>query len=248
MHFAKLGANVVISGRDENKIRNVFEKCRAESPNIEALTVMTDLTQETGCRTLITDTVAKFGKIDVLVNNAGIGGMARLEESNVLDTFDRVYATNVRPVVLLCHLALPYLTSTKGCIVNVSSCAGLRPYVGGLSYCSSKSALDMIARVMALELGPQGVRVNNVNPAIVRTPIFEAQGRSDEEIEEIYSTVDESYPLGRPGEPVDIAKAIAFLASDDAAWVSGLTMWVDGGSLDCSTGHAPKGFLDLMNK
>lgn len=246
VHLSSLGASVVISGRNEIKLKSVYDRCISVAMNGKPFIVASDIAKEEGCHKLINETVSKYGKIDVLINNAGIGGMVKLEDKNVLEVFDRVHATNVRPVVVLCHLALPYLLKTKGNIVNVSSCAGLRPYVSGIAYCSSKSALDMIARVLALELGPSGIRVNNVNPAIVKTPIFEAQGRSKEAIEEIYGAANECYPLGRVGETIDIAKVIAFLASDDAGWVSGVTMWADGGSLDCYGTHAPKKFLDLM--
>ena len=250
VHLSSLGASVVISGRNRDKLNNVQKRCLEASSKTGAkgipLIVASDISTDEGCKTLINETVKTLGKINVLVNNAGIGGMVRLDDESLLEVFDRVHSTNVRPVVLLCHLALPHLLKTKGNIVNVSSCAGLRPYVTGVAYCSSKSALDMITRCLALELGPKGVRVNSVNPAIVRTPIFEAQGRSEEDIAKIYGVADNSYPLGRVGETIDIAKAIAHLASDDASWTSGLTMWVDGGSLDCFTTHAPKTFLDLM--
>lgn len=129
-YFAKLGANVVISGRNELKIKTALANVQASSiDGSSVISVAADITSEDSCKSLIDQVINKFGQLDVLVNNAGISRICHIDQPNILAEFDAVYATNVRPIVALCHLAVPHLIKTKGNIVNVSSCTGLRPFV-----------------------------------------------------------------------------------------------------------------------
>jgi NADP-dependent 3-hydroxy acid dehydrogenase YdfG len=123
-----LGANIVITGRDEQKIKNVAQKCRQISGE-KVLEVSADLLKDNEVKSLVEKTIEEFGKIDILVNNAGIGSMNSIKDPNtsIMESFDTVMNTNVRCVLLLTSLVVPYLEKTKGSIINISSCAGLRP-------------------------------------------------------------------------------------------------------------------------
>ncbi len=123
-----MGANIVITGRDEQKIKNVAQKCRQISGE-KVLEVSADLLKDNEVKSLVEKTIEEFGKIDILVNNAGIGSMNSIKDPNtsIMESFDTVMNTNVRCVLLLTSLVVPYLEKTKGSIINISSCAGLRP-------------------------------------------------------------------------------------------------------------------------
>ncbi|KAI1302394.1 Glucose 1-dehydrogenase [Halotydeus destructor] len=241
IRFASLGASVVLADRNQHNLETVRRKCAEVGSDDNVLIVVADLTLHHGPVRMVEETIAKFGRLDVLVNNAGIYQLAKLEDADIMDIYDRTYAINIRAVVHLCHLALPHLEKTKGNIVNVSSVGGLRPWVNGLIYNSTKAALDMTTRCLALELGPKGIRINNVNPAVVRTPLYDTLDKSKEEVDTFFQAVASSYPLGRPGKVEDITKSITFLASDDASFISGHTLVIDGASIDSGDGILPGG-------
>ncbi|XP_011705826.1 PREDICTED: L-xylulose reductase-like, partial [Wasmannia auropunctata] len=129
----------------------------------------------------------------------------------------------------LTKLAVPHLIKTKGNIVNVSSIAGLRAFPNILSYCMSKAAVDQFTRCIALELGPQQVRVNAVNPGIIVTNIFQRSGMSEDEIKSLLEHSKTTHALGRVGDTFEVARTIAFLSSDNASFITGVTLPVDGG-------------------
>lgn len=231
IYLSSLGANVVITGRDQQRIKSVADKCR-QSSNTKVLEVTADLQNDEDIRRLINETINEFGKLDVLVNNAGICKFTSVSDPTILQTYEKIMSTNVRGVLFLITLAIPHLEKTKGNIVNVSSTLGLRPSGPFTVYCMAKSALDMMTKCLALELGPKRIRVNSINPAAIRTPIFDKFGSEAFNLESLIKMTEASYPLGRIGEPIDCAKAVAYLASDDASFVSGVCMPVDGASLN----------------
>jgi NAD(P)-dependent dehydrogenase (short-subunit alcohol dehydrogenase family) len=126
LKFASLGANVVITGRDELRIKNVAEKCRIISKQ-KAIEVKADLTKESEVKSLINKTIDEFGRLDILVNNAGIGKFSSIDDPNLMQIFDTTMNTNVRSVLFVTSLAVPYLEKSKGSIVNISSIFGLKP-------------------------------------------------------------------------------------------------------------------------
>ncbi|CAG2100913.1 unnamed protein product [Medioppia subpectinata] len=240
--FATLGAKVVITGRNSHKVANVAQKCRQLAKSDDnILEVLANLTAKEDIRRLIDETIATFGRLDVLVNNAGIIAVTDIEDSDVDVKVDQIMDTNVRSVVQLCHLSVPYLLKTKGNIVSVSSVASTKPHSALFGYCMAKSCVDMITKCLAIDLGVKGVRVNAVNPAVIKTNIFDAGFGIDLQTTQqlIYKDCEQTYPLQRPGDPEEVAEAIAFLASDKASFITGATLEVDGGSMWTSRGANP---------
>ena len=230
--FARSGARVMLTGRkqavlsdlkaDINKNKNVCEIFAG------------DITDTAFRSDLIARTVDTFGKLDVLVNAAGIIASGTLENTS-LEDFDLMMDINVRSVFHLMQLALPYLTETGGNIVNVSSVTGLRAFPGILSYCVSKAGVDQLTRAAALELAPKNVRVNAVNPGVVETNLHRRSGMDEDAYGKFLEHSKTTHPLGRVGQPEEVADLIAFLASDHAKWVTGVTCSIDGGrQLTCS--------------
>jgi len=147
----------------------------------------------------------------------------------LLEQYDRVMNTNVRSLYQLTMLATPELIKSKGNIVNVSSVCGLRAFPGLLAYNVSKSAVDQFTRCVALELAPKGVRVNSVNPGVIVTELQKRGGLDDAAYAKFLEHSKATHPLGRPGEVGEVAAAIAFLASEDASFTTGVNLTVDGG-------------------
>jgi len=142
---------------------------------------------------------------------------------------------NLRAVFYLMQLASPHLIESKGNIVNISSVTGLRSFPGVLAYCVSKAGLDQLTRCAALELAPKGVRVNAVNPGVVVTEIHKRGGMSEENYQAFLEHSRTTHPLGRVGDPREIAELVFYLASENAAWITGATYQIDGGrALTCA--------------
>ncbi|HEY0425351.1 MAG TPA: SDR family oxidoreductase, partial [Rhodopila sp.] len=180
---------------------------------------------------MVAATVSCFGRIDVLVNNAGVAPAGPFAEAPIAD-WRRVMATDVDGVLFCCRAALPHLLETRGCIVNTSSVSGLRGDWNMSFYNAAKGAVTNLTRALALELGERGVRVNAVNPSFTITDMT----KDMEQDSALMERFKERIPLGRPAQPDDIAGVIAFLASDDARFVTGVNLPVDGG-LSASNGQ-----------
>ena len=179
-------------------------------------------------KNIVDKTIEKFGQIDILVNSAGIIKSGPFETSSVAN-FDELMNINVRSVVVLTQLCIPHLKKTKGSVVNVSSVNGIRSFANVGYYCMSKAAVDMFTKCLALELAPDGVRVNAVNPGVVVTNIHKRGGMDDEQYRGFLERAKQTHPLGRPGETEEVANAITFLASKQASFMTGNLTPVDGG-------------------
>uniref|UniRef100_A0A8C3AHX5 Zgc:101858 n=1 Tax=Cyclopterus lumpus TaxID=8103 RepID=A0A8C3AHX5_CYCLU len=216
--FAKLGALLALNGRDVDNLKQVAKRC-TDSGAAEPLLVPGDLTDEDTVRKTVEQTVAHFGRLDVLINNAGILAMGSIETTD-LAQYDRIMNINVRTVYHLTQLCVPHLIKTKGSIVN---------FPGVLAYCMSKSAIDHFTRCTALELAPKQVRVNSVRPGVIVTEVHKRAGLDEAQYAQFLADCKQTHALGRPGEVDEVAQSIAFLASDAASFITGVNLPIDGG-------------------
>ena len=224
LHFSNAGGSVVLVGRNEEKLQEVLGKCASG----DHLVVVADLREPKLVEQVVEITIAKFGRLDVLVNNAGAGRYGTIHEFSMED-FDWIMNLNLRSVVQLTKLAVPHLIKTKGNIVNVSSVAGLNAYAGVNTYCMSKAALDQFTKCCALELAPSGVRVNSVNPAVIVTEFHKALGMSEADYQQYLASCGNTYPLRRAGKAEEVADAILFLAKESSSFLTGVLFPVSGG-------------------
>ncbi|MEK6303796.1 MAG: glucose 1-dehydrogenase [Acidobacteriota bacterium] len=227
----KEGATVVLVGRCESALGEVAQTAAPGT----AFVITADLSDEKGTDQCIARSVeALGGKLDVLVNAAGILKGGRIEDTS-LELWDEMMNINLRSVFHLMKLAAPCLESSGGNIVNVSSVTGPRSFPGVLAYCVSKAALDQLTRCAALELAVKGVRVNAVNPGVVVSGLHRSGGMSEEAYAAFLEHSKTTHPMGRVGEPHEVAELICFLASDRAGWITGATVSIDGGrALTCA--------------
>ena len=224
--FATAGAKVVCVGRNEDALRDVDAKMR--EIGAESLTIRADLSDPDEARQAVDRAIEVFGGIDVLVNAAGHLSNGTIENTS-LEAWDDMMDVNVRAPFQLMQMALPTLIERRGNVVNVSSVTGLRAFPGVLAYCVSKAALDQLTRCSALELAAKGVRVNAVNPGVVVTEIHKRGGMNDDAYAAFLEHSKTTHPLGRTGRPEEIAALVLYLASDQAAWITGATYSIDGG-------------------
>jgi 3-oxoacyl-[acyl-carrier protein] reductase len=174
---------------------------------------------------LFAETVKAFGKVDILVNNAGVYAFVPLEQITE-DDIDRMYGTNVKGLLLATKACVPLIPAEGGSVINIGSVASEQTPPMSVVYSGTKGAVDAITRVLAKELGPRKIRVNAVNPGPVATEGFKASGVEGSDFEK---QMLQSTPLGRLGNPQDIATVVAFLASEDARWVTGSLIQAAGG-------------------
>jgi NAD(P)-dependent dehydrogenase (short-subunit alcohol dehydrogenase family) len=221
--FASGGANVLITGRRAARLDEITR----EEPRIESL--IADVANPADAQHTIARAVELWDRIDVLVNNAGAGAPMPLAEATA-EHLRAVYAVNTIGPTLLAAAAVPHLARSRGSIVNLSSTLGTKAVAGFADYGASKAALEHLTRCWALELAPQGVRVNAVASGPVETDFLrERMGFSHEEAEAVKAQERSAIPLGRRGLPADVARWILALASKDADWVTGQVFRIDGG-------------------
>lgn len=227
IHFAALGAKLALIGRNAENLQTIAKTC-ADKSKLQPLVIMADVVKD--AKTIIDKTIKHYGQLDVLVNNAGIGGTEQpLFETTSLEQFDKVMEINVRAIFQLTMLAIPHLLISKGNIVNVSSVAGIRSFPNISVYCISKAALDQFTKCVALELAAKGVRVNSVNPAMIRSSFYYNLGMDVDAYEKFLEHSGKLHPIGRVGTPDEVAAAITFLASDAASFITGTLLPVCGG-------------------
>jgi NAD(P)-dependent dehydrogenase (short-subunit alcohol dehydrogenase family) len=232
LRFAETQDHLVLIGRSREALTAVEEQCKQK--NAECLIVAIDVCTEGAAQKICTEAMNKFLRLDVLVNAAGIIATGTIENTSLAE-WDRMMDINVRVIFQLMQAAVPPLEKTKGNIVNVSSVTGLRSFPNVLAYCVSKAALDQLTRCTALELAPKGIRVNAVNPGVVVTNLHRRSGFDEKKYAAFLEHSKTTHPLGRVGSPEEIAELIFFLASDQAGWITGETISIDGGrQLTCA--------------
>lgn len=184
-----------------------------------------DLREAAACEQAIAGCLAAYGRLDALVNNAGLGNARPFLETSD-DDYERYYSINVRPVLRLCRFALPALKESKGSIVNIASVFGLVGAAGSAAYVPNKFAVVGITKMLATEFGRDGVRVNAVAPGLIWSPGTDERIRNNKWW---HRMMVEGTPLGRVGQPEEIGEACAFLASENAGFIHGVVLPVDGG-------------------
>lgn len=219
--FAKEGAKVVVTGRNEARAKAVVDDIKAAGG--EAMYLLGDAADLNFCEEIINKTVEAYGTVDVLVNNAGMLSMSTLQDVP-MDEWDNVFRVNVDAALRLAQLAAPIMKAKgKGVIVNVASVASFAAHHGFAAYISSKHAMAGLSKSMAWELGPE-VRVNAIAPGCIHTAMVDSIGG----VEVLQFMVD-NCPMKRVGQPEDIANVALFLATDDSAFIDGQVIKVDGG-------------------
>jgi len=224
-HLAAAGAAVVVNyASSKEGAEQVVKEITKRGG--KAIAVQADVSSKAEIQRLFTETKKAFGRLDVLVNNAGVYQFASLEEVTEKE-FHRQFNTNVLGVILTTQEAVKHVGPDGGSVINISSVASTSGLPGTVTYSATKGAVDVVTQVLANELGPKKIRVNAINPGGVETEGFHAMGikGSDFEKQMIAKT-----PLGRLGQPDDIGPVAAFLASSESGWVTGETLRVAGGS------------------
>ena len=225
--FAREGASVALVDREQEKVNAV----RASLGGGQSLSHSADVASEVEVRAMVETVIARFGRIDVLVNNAGVATTGPLLQLTTAD-WRKVMETDLDGVFFCTRAALPELLKSRGCIVNTSSVSGTGGDWNMAAYNAAKGAMTNLTRSLAMELGEHGVRVNAVNPTFTATGMTEDMLGDQELVQKFLERI----PLGRIGQPEDVADVIAFLASEDARFVTGVNLPVDGG-LSASNGQ-----------
>ena len=192
----------------------------------KAVAIGGDVSNEADIAALFADVKQRYGRLDILVNNAGVYAFAPLEAITAAE-FHRIYDTNVLGLLLVTQAASPLFPRTGGSILNISSVVSAIAPTMAAVYASTKGAVDTITKVLAKELAPRNIRVNAINPGLIMTEGTQAAGILGSDAEKAQVAIT---PLGRAGKPDDIALPAVFLASDDAKYITGETLFVSGGS------------------
>ena len=215
------GATVVITSKDSEKIK------KAESKISNAFGITCNIKKKMEVQNVVNQTIEKFGKLDILVNNAGIFPKIKQLHEIDEDEWNEVLDVNLTGQFRFTKEAIPYLQKTSGCIINISSDAGLKAYEGFNvdAYSASKAALIVLTKCWALEYAKDKIRINCICPGVVDTDMTKPFLKNQKDIE----FMNNEHPLGRIGKPEEIGKAVLYFASDDASWVTGAILTVDGG-------------------
>ncbi|MDY6775729.1 MAG: SDR family oxidoreductase [Halobacteria archaeon] len=211
------GAEVVIASRSR-------DECREAADEIGCDYTTCDVSVYSQVEDAVEYTVERHGRLDVVVNNAGIYQAGTVEETDI-DDWRRIMEVNLDGVMHGSKASVPYLRQTEGCIINIASVYGVVGGAESAAYCASKGGVVNLTREMAVDYAPENVRVNSISPGAVETPMTEDKL----EDEEFYNQITRETPLGRIAQPEEIAGAAAFLASEDASYVTGANIPVDGG-------------------
>lgn len=226
--FAKEGAKVVVA--DINDAGGEETMKDIDSTGGEALFIHTDVTKAPDVENMIQTTMEKFGKIDILFNNAGTPQKTMPFETLDESLWDHLFETNVKSIYLTLKFAIPVMKNAgKGVVINLASMAGVRPRPGSAAYASTKAAVLHITKALAIELAPYHIRVNCINPAAVDTPMLPKFKEEGQDLDAFYEGAKASMPLGRIATPDDIANTALFLASDESSIITGICINVDGG-------------------
>lgn len=234
--LAERGARVAIVDIDGDTAAQVADEIAQGGG--DALAVTTDLADDAQAERAVAETVARFGQLDIVSNNAGIQRYGAVDGTDEA-TWDEVMNVNLKSVYSICRHAAPHLKRARGAIVNMASVQSFATQQGVAAYTTAKHALIGLTRSMALDFAASGVRANAVAPGTVDTPMLAWAVQLDPDPEALLRAVAAMHPLGRIAQPREVAEAVAFLASDRASFITGTTLVVDGGLL-LPLGGAPE--------
>lgn len=226
--FAREGANVIITGRREAKLKEVAEEAAKEGLKLDYL--VSDVSSEEDCKAAVDYAVGKYGRIDILFNNAGVLYPGTTHETDT-ETWDKIFDTNVKGTYWMSKYTIPVmLKNGGGSIVNNSSVGGLNGFPGLAAYTASKGAVTILTKTMALEYADKGIKVNAICPGTIETPMV---------VDEFLGKVDDRaaaekfllslHPIGRFGKPEEVAHTVLFLCDDNVGFMTGNMISIDGG-------------------
>ncbi|MFB0842536.1 SDR family NAD(P)-dependent oxidoreductase [Paenibacillus oleatilyticus] len=226
--FAREGATVIVNDLAEDKGQETVEEIRQAGGN--ALFVQADVTNPESVQALVDTVISKYGRIDVLFNNAGISGVGAIHEVEP-EAWDRVMTVNIRGTFLPCKYVLPHMMQRKeGSIINMSSCIAEIGLARRASYSATKGAVLALTKSMQVDYAPYNIRVNALLPGTILTPFVENYLRNSyDNPEEAYESLKKRQLSGDLGRPDDVAKAALFLASDESKFMMGSPLYIDGG-------------------
>ncbi|HEY2514397.1 MAG TPA: SDR family NAD(P)-dependent oxidoreductase [Polyangiaceae bacterium] len=223
--FAQEGARVVVADVSVPGSEETVATIKAAGG--EAHAVKCDVSDAASVSALVDGAVKAWGKLDIVANVAGVGGFKRTTDVT-LEEWNRMIAVNLTGQFLVCQAALPHILKSTGAIINTASVAGVHSHPYSAAYCASKGGVVLLTKALAVEYGRKGVRINCVCPGGIETPMIQQFKLPDGVSEAALAKI---MPLGRFGQPQEVAGTIAFLASDDAAYINGATIVVDGGMI-----------------
>lgn len=225
--FLKEGAKVVITGRSAEKGRRALKRLKRHG---QVMFVRGDVSRARDAKRMVDSVVKAYGRLDVVFNNAGVY-LEKTAEDTTEEEWDRVVDVNLKGTFLVSKYAVPYMRRVGGgAIINNSSDAGLIGNRSCPAYCASKGGVTIMTKAMALDYARDNIRVNCVNPAIVDTPMLAREVRRSKDPKGYMKASRETQPIGRIGTPKEVARAVLFLASDEASFVTGAALSVDGGT------------------
>jgi len=228
--FAREGARVMLV--DLNLEAAEETKRMIDEEGGDCFTFRADVSKASDCKSMVEKCVQTFGRVDILHNNVGIGQWGGVVETSE-ETWDKVMTVNVKSMFLTCKYAIPYMEKQgSGAIINIASIAAIRTPLPNVAYSTSKAAVIALTRDIALQYAKKGIRVNVILPGLMKTPQAEFYNKdawAGGDVEEMWRRRDAMSPTGKQGEAWDVAHAALFLASDEAKYITGTTLLVDGG-------------------
>lgn len=222
--FAREGASVVLTGRRKNLLDTLVADIKREQG--QAVAVAGSVADPAHAQAAVDQAVRTFGKLDVLVNNAGIGAFGKLLHETDEATWEEILAVNLTGAFRMTKAAIPALLKAGGgSIINISSIASLVGIPMLAAYAASKGGMDALTRCTAVDYAAQGIRCNALNPGLVATPMAASLISDQARLDQVLS----DYPIARPGTPEEVASLVLFLASDESTWMTGTIVPIDGG-------------------